>query len=116
MLIAGPTATGKSALALDLAEKIGGTVINILAAGITGFLNRQLFFGPNSVFGGQVPNAPALLPHLRIPILADLPLIGSVARTYRGLPCLERRELIQEGVLGLIRARPWEFVFRERII
>ena len=28
MLIAGPTATGKSALALDLAEKIGGTVIN----------------------------------------------------------------------------------------
>jgi tRNA dimethylallyltransferase len=28
VLIAGPTATGKSALALDLAEKIGGTVIN----------------------------------------------------------------------------------------
>ena len=28
MLIAGPTASGKSALALDLAERIGGTVIN----------------------------------------------------------------------------------------
>ncbi|HEY1310507.1 MAG TPA: isopentenyl transferase family protein, partial [Pseudolabrys sp.] len=28
VLIAGPTASGKSALALALAEKIGGTVIN----------------------------------------------------------------------------------------
>ena len=28
LLIAGPTASGKSALALALAEKIGGTVIN----------------------------------------------------------------------------------------
>ena len=57
---------------------IGGTVINILAAGITGFLNRQLFFGKTSVFGGQVPNAPGLLPHMRIPFLADLPVVGSV--------------------------------------
>ena len=29
---------------------IGGTVINILAVGLTGFLNRQLFFGKGSVF------------------------------------------------------------------
>ena len=57
---------------------IGGTVINILAAGITGFLNRQLFFGSGSVFGGQVPNAPALLPHVHIPIISDLPVIGTV--------------------------------------
>ncbi|HEX8990299.1 MAG TPA: ABC transporter permease [Anaerolineales bacterium] len=57
---------------------IGGTVINILAAGITGFLNRQLFFGRGSVFGGQVPNAPALLPHLHIPVLSDIPLIGAI--------------------------------------
>jgi simple sugar transport system permease protein len=57
---------------------IGGTVINILAAGITGFLNRQLFFGSGSVFGGHVPNAPGLLPHLRIPLLSDIPLVGSV--------------------------------------
>ena len=28
MLIAGPTASGKSALALDLAERLGGTIIN----------------------------------------------------------------------------------------
>jgi simple sugar transport system permease protein len=57
---------------------IGGPVINILAAGITGFLNRQLFFGTGSVFGGNVPNAPGLLPHLRIPLLSDIPLVGSV--------------------------------------
>jgi simple sugar transport system permease protein len=47
---------------------IGGTVINILAVGLTGFLNRQLFFGRNSVFGGQVPNGPGLLPRLNFPI------------------------------------------------
>jgi tRNA dimethylallyltransferase len=28
LLIAGPTASGKSALALDLAEKLGGTIVN----------------------------------------------------------------------------------------
>ena len=28
ILIAGPTASGKSALALALAEKIGGTIVN----------------------------------------------------------------------------------------
>ncbi len=43
---------------------IGGTVINILAVGITGFLNRQMFFGESSVFGGNVPHAPGLLPSL----------------------------------------------------
>jgi simple sugar transport system permease protein len=47
---------------------IGGTVINILAIGLTGFLNRQLFFGKGSVFGGQVPNSPGVLPTIHIPI------------------------------------------------
>jgi len=41
---------------------IGGTVINILAVGVTGFLNRQLFFEKGSIFGGNVPHAPGLLP------------------------------------------------------
>jgi simple sugar transport system permease protein len=57
---------------------IGGTVINILAVGITGFLNRQLFFEQGSIFGGQVPHAPGVLPRLAIPGLADLPVIGVV--------------------------------------
>jgi RNA polymerase primary sigma factor len=33
-----------------------------------------------------------------------LPLIDSVARRYRGLASIERRELRQEGVVGLLRA------------
>ncbi len=48
---------------------IGGTVVNILAAGITGFLNRQLFFGKNSVFGGNVPLGPGVLPTLHLPLV-----------------------------------------------
>ncbi len=57
---------------------IGGTVINILAAGITGFLNRQMFFGAGSVFRGQVPHSPGVLPSIRIPLLADIPTFGRV--------------------------------------
>jgi simple sugar transport system permease protein len=47
---------------------IGGTVINILAVGLTGFLNRQLFFGKGSVFGGTVPGSPGVLPTIHVPI------------------------------------------------
>jgi simple sugar transport system permease protein len=47
---------------------IGGTVINILAVGLTGYLNRALFFGRNSIFGGQVPNGPGVLPRLNLPV------------------------------------------------
>lgn len=47
---------------------IGGTVINILAVGLTGFLNRQLFFGRGSVFEGNIPNSPGVLPTIHIPI------------------------------------------------
>jgi ABC-type uncharacterized transport system permease subunit len=46
---------------------IGGTVINILALGVTGFLNRQLFFEKGSIFGGNVPHAPGVLPAIHIP-------------------------------------------------
>jgi ABC-type uncharacterized transport system permease subunit len=57
---------------------IGGTVINIMAIGITGFLNRQMFFGSGSVFGGQIPHAPGVLPRLAIPLLSDIPTIGRI--------------------------------------
>ena len=57
---------------------IGGTVINILASGITGFLNRQMFFGAGSVFHGNIPDSPGVLPTIRIPLLADIPVIGRV--------------------------------------
>lgn len=51
---------------------ISGTVINILAVGITGYLNRQLFFG------GQMPHSPGVLPRIALPVLSDLPLVGSI--------------------------------------
>jgi len=35
---------------------------------------------------------------------AFLPLIASVARTYRNSPAVQRTELLQEGVVGLLRA------------
>jgi ABC-type uncharacterized transport system permease subunit len=57
---------------------IGGTVINILAIGISGFLNRQLFFEKGSIFGGQVPHAPGVLPRFHVPLLADLPVVGRI--------------------------------------
>jgi general nucleoside transport system permease protein len=57
---------------------IGGTVINILAVGISGFLNRQLFFEKTGMFGGQFPHAPGVLPAIHIPFLADIPVIGRV--------------------------------------
>ncbi len=47
---------------------IGGTVINILAVGLTGFLNRQMFFGQGSVFGGQIPNSPGTLRSIHVPL------------------------------------------------
>ncbi|MFZ5818538.1 MAG: ABC transporter permease [Chloroflexota bacterium] len=57
---------------------IGGTVINILAIGVTGFLNRQLFFESGSIFGGQVPHAPGVLPRIQVPFLVDIPVVGRI--------------------------------------
>ncbi|MEN6410034.1 MAG: ABC transporter permease [Anaerolineaceae bacterium] len=57
---------------------IGGTVINILATGMTGFLNRALFFEKGGLFGGQIPHAPGVLPTIHIPLLADIPVIGRI--------------------------------------
>jgi simple sugar transport system permease protein len=57
---------------------IGGTVINLLAVGISGFFNRQLFFEKGSIFGGQVPHAPGTLPAFHVPILADIPVVGRI--------------------------------------
>lgn len=59
-------------------QVIGGTVINILAVGVTGFLNRQIFFEKGSVFGGEVPHAPGTLPRISIPILFEIPVIGKI--------------------------------------
>jgi ABC-type uncharacterized transport system permease subunit len=57
---------------------ISGTVINILAVGVTGFLNRQLFFEKSSIFGGNVPHAPGTLPIIAIPGVSQIPVIGKI--------------------------------------
>ena len=51
---------------------ISGTVINILAVGLSGYLNRVLFFQAN------VPHAPGVLPTIVVPFLSDLPIFGRV--------------------------------------
>jgi len=50
---------------------ISGTVINILAVGITGYLNRQLFTA-------GAPPGLAAFPRLNVPGLSDLPWIGPI--------------------------------------
>jgi general nucleoside transport system permease protein len=68
---------------------IGGTVINILAVGLTGFLNRQLFFGRGSPFGGNAPNSPGVLPTIHIPITEIFsPLCGEAAGCLRSITAI----------------------------
>ena len=50
---------------------ISGTVINILAVGITGYLNRQLFTA-------GAPPGLAAFPRLNVPGLSDVPWIGPI--------------------------------------
>ncbi len=69
---------------------IGGTVINILAIGLTGFLNRQLFFGKNSFFGGSVPSSPGVLPTLHIPITEIFAPICSSEACLQGINAINR--------------------------
>jgi len=68
---------------------IGGTVINILAIGLTGFLNRQMFFGQGSVFGGQIPNSPGTLLNIHVPFQEIFdPLCGGSASCLEVLRAL----------------------------
>ncbi|MBI3162460.1 MAG: ABC transporter permease [Chloroflexi bacterium] len=70
---------------------IGGTVINILAVGLTGFLNRQLFFGKESVFGGSVPSSPGVLPTIHIPLTEIVgPICGASASCLENLTAINR--------------------------
>ena len=70
---------------------IGGTVINILAVGLTGFLNRQLFFGKGSIFGGSVPSSAGVLPTIHIP-LTELfaPICGVSATCLQNIQAINR--------------------------
>jgi ABC-type uncharacterized transport system permease subunit len=50
---------------------ISGTVINLMAIGLTGYFNRVLYFGRT------VPGVETL-PHLEIPVLSGIPVLGPV--------------------------------------
>jgi len=70
---------------------IGGTVVNILAVGLTGFLNRQMFFGQSSVFGGTIPNSPGVLPTVHIPIREIFaPLCGDSVSCIQTVQAINR--------------------------
>ncbi len=70
---------------------IGGTVINILAVGLTGFLNRQMFFGAGSVFGGDIPNSPGVLPTIHVPITEIFgPLCNEAADCLLSISAINR--------------------------
>jgi general nucleoside transport system permease protein len=62
---------------------ISGTVINILAVGVTGYFNRQLFMT-------GAPPGQAVLSSIKVPLLGDLPIVGRIlfeqkAITYASL-------------------------------
>jgi simple sugar transport system permease protein len=83
---------------------IGGTVINILAVGLTGFLNRQMFFGSGSVFGGQTPNSPGNLLNIHVPLTEIFsPLCGASAgctEVIRALnTVLDQRPIAMSAIL-----------------
>jgi general nucleoside transport system permease protein len=57
---------------------ISGTAINILAVGLTGFFNRQ-------VFATGAPPGAAVLPRLHLPILGDIPVLGPILFQHQPL-------------------------------
>jgi simple sugar transport system permease protein len=60
---------------------ISGTAINILAVGLTGFFNRQLFMT-------GAPGGAAVLPRISVPVLSDLPVLGPIFFQHQPLTFL----------------------------
>ena len=60
---------------------ISGMAINILAVGLTGFFNRQ-------VFATGAPPGATVLPRLHLPILGDIPVLGPILFQHQPLTFL----------------------------
>jgi ABC-type uncharacterized transport system permease subunit len=70
---------------------ISGTVVNVLAVGLTGYLSRVLFFQ------GTASTGPGVLPALPLPFLSDLPGVGRI---------LEQQP-IALGAIALVALTHW---------
>ena len=60
---------------------ISGTAINVLAVGLTGFFNRQLF-------ATGAPAGATVLPRIQVPLLADIPMVGPILFHHQPLTFL----------------------------
>jgi len=75
---------------------ISGTVINILAIGVTGFFNRQLF-------ATGAPPGQSTFPAIALPVLSDIPFVGRVLFEHKPLTFLAIA-LVAVGHLALYRS------------
>jgi tRNA dimethylallyltransferase len=92
VIIAGPTASGKSTLALDLAGAYGGTIVNADS--------QQLYRDLNILSARPGATAEARAPHRLYGIL-DAAERGSVAR-WRGLALTEIAAAVDRGSLPIV--------------
>lgn len=60
---------------------ISGTAVNILAVGLTGFFNRQ-------VFATGAPAGATVMPRLHVPVLGDIPVLGPILFQHQPLTIL----------------------------
>lgn len=77
---------------------ISGTVINILAIGITGYLDHR-FFSQNP------PPGPGTLPDLPIPVLSDIPIVGPIL--FHHQPLVYTSIILVAVVHVVIFHTPW---------
>ena len=77
---------------------ISGTVLNILAIGLTGFVRRTVLLH-------NVREAPAVLPILPLPLLSDLPILGPLL--FRHQPLVYGMVLLVIGVHIALFYTPW---------
>lgn len=66
---------------------ISGTVVNILAVGLTGYLNRQLFTA-------GAPSGTSVIPRFNIPVLSDIPWLGPIL--------FQQKPIVLTAILGVI--------------
>ncbi len=85
------------AVTFKVDQIISGTVINILAVGVTGYLFAQWY-------GSNAPSTPGTLPMIYIPILSDLPVVG---RLFQQQPIALTAIVLVFVAHGVLYYTPW---------